>query len=94
MGQTNMDPTRDRVTLNGEIQGFGDLGMVNVEIEDKSGSSAYHIPEGCLFVYDPKERSLKRDRPEIATTEIAPSILRNFGAAVPDYMPRPATLVA
>jgi hypothetical protein len=68
--------------------------MVNVEIEDKSGSSAYHIPQGCLFIYDPRERSRKTDRPNIATTEIAPSILRNFGARVPDYMPTPATLVA
>jgi hypothetical protein len=94
MGQTNIDEAAHRVTLGGQAYGFADLGMVNVEIEDKSGSSAYHIPEGCLFVYDPLDRSVKRERPEIATTEIAPSILRNFGAAVPDYMPRPATLVA
>jgi hypothetical protein len=94
MGQTNIDESSHRVTLGVQAHGFADLGMVNVEIEDKSGSSAYHIPEGCLFVYDPLDRSVKRERPEIATTEIAPSILRNFGAAVPDYMPRPATLVA
>jgi hypothetical protein len=68
--------------------------VISVAAVDHRAPDAYHIPEGCLFVYDPLDRSVKRERTEIATTEIAPSILRNFGAAVPDYMPKPATLVA
>jgi hypothetical protein len=94
MGQQNVDASQAQVAVDGRLCSFADVGMVNVEIEDKSGSSAYHIPQGCLFIYDPRERSRKTDRPNIATTEIAPSILRNFGARVPDYMPTPATLVA
>lgn len=94
MGQTDIDESRDRVSFRGEDLPFADFGMVNVEIQDKSGCTAYHIPEGCLFVYDPRDRSAKLDRPTIATTEIAPSILRNFGAPVPSYMPSAPALVA
>jgi hypothetical protein len=94
MGQQNIDASRAQASVDGQPWSFADIGMVNLEIEDKSGSSAYHIPQGCLFIYDPRERSEKRERPNITTTEIAPAILRNFGAQVPDYMPAPATLVA
>ena len=73
---------------------FVSLGLYNQEIQDKSGSSAYHIPEGCLFIYDPKDRSVKKDRPVMGNLEIAPTIIRNFGIRPPEYMQKPAVITA
>jgi len=92
MGHPNINEPQYAVCINGQQHSLRDVGLKNVEIADKSGSSAYHIPEGCLFVYDPKDRSMKSGRPEISTLEIAPAILRNFAAQVPGYMIRPSRL--
>ena len=69
-----------------------DLGLENVEIEDKSDCSGYHIPEGCLVIYDPRDQSAKAVRPDISTLELAPAILQNYAIPVPDYMSRPVAL--
>jgi hypothetical protein len=86
MGHPNVSEDTCDLRVNGQRKSLADLGLRNVEISDKSGSSAYHIPEGCLFIYDPKDRSRKLGRPEISTLEIAPAILRNFGLQAPGYM--------
>ena len=99
LGQANLDPAPDLVTLNGAPVQFDDLGFALVEIEDEAGSSGSHVPEGILFIYDPLESSVKSIRPAkdgirpiISTTDVAPAILANFGLAIPDYMNRPGAI--
>lgn len=88
-GQDNLDSSAT-AELDGTTMRFSDLGLTNVEIEDKSGTSAYHIPAGCLFIYDPRQqRAPSASREQVSTLDIAPSILGNFGIQRPAYM-RPA----
>jgi hypothetical protein len=63
-----------------------ELGLEDVKIDDRSGTSAYHIPQGALLIYDPTDRAPKPGRATISTTEIAPTILRHFSVPVPSYM--------
>ena len=92
MGHVNLDANKTRVTLGSHSWTLEECGLRNTEIEDKSGTSAYHIPEGCLFIYDPQDRSVKNGRPTISTLDIAPAILRNFGTERPEYMTRESRL--
>jgi hypothetical protein len=78
---------------------FADFGLVNVEIQEKSGTNAYHIPQGTLIVFDGRrgngevmsDGDARRSiRPEVSVLEIAPALLRNFGVEVPDYMVKPS----
>jgi len=104
LGQRNIHLRPQRVVFRGDVVPFSELALGPVEIEDRSGANAYHIPEGCLFIYDPEHlpaasKSLSNghangaSRPSISTLDIAPAILKNFAVEVPDYMNRPATLV-
>lgn len=74
--------------LNGQDVPFEELGLESVRIDDESGSTAYHVPNGSLLVYDPRPAAAgqRRSRPRISTLEIAPAILANYGAPVPAYM--------
>ena len=94
MGHTGIDESKHVATLHGRKMSFDSLGLFNQEIQDKSGSSAYHIPQGCLFIYDPKDRAVKADRPTIGNLDIAPAIIQNFGIKPPEYMQRPVALAA
>jgi hypothetical protein len=94
MGHTGIDESKHAATLHGRKMSFDSLGLFNQEIQDKSGSSAYHIPQGCLFIYDPKDRAVKADRPTIGNLDIAPAIIQNFGIKPPEYMQRPVALAA
>jgi hypothetical protein len=91
MGQRNLDESTE-VTFGQERGSLAEWGLQNTEIEDRSGTSAYHIPEGCLFIYDPKDRSVKPRRDSISTLEIAPALLRNFRSEIPSYMLAPSRL--
>lgn len=71
---------------------FTELGLECVEIQDRTCMNAYHVPEGCLLIYDPVKAVARPDRPEISTLDIAPAILHDLGVAVPSYMHRPAAL--
>ncbi|MEJ7741856.1 MAG: hypothetical protein WKF73_04475 [Nocardioidaceae bacterium] len=63
------------------------MGLEAVEIEDRSDTTAYHIPEGILAIYDPTDPSAKRaDRPEVSVLAVAPALLKNFGVQPPAYM--------
>ncbi len=91
-GHPNL-PADAPVSLRGIGVSCGKLGMANVEITDKSGTTAYHIPTGTLVVYDPADRSPKAlGRPQISTLELAPTLLRNFGVPVPPYMKPPVSI--
>jgi hypothetical protein len=94
MGQKNMYKKPLVATLDGHPVPYADLGMQNIEIEDKSDANAYHIPEGCLLIYDPLNQGVQAARPEISTLDIAPAILRNFAVPVPKYMAAPTALAA
>jgi hypothetical protein len=85
-GGRNLEKEPAYADLDGERVHFDDLGLENVPVEDQTQENANHIPEGCLLVYDPQNRSPKPGRPQISTLDIAPAILRNFGIATPAYM--------
>ena len=72
--------------LGDEKISFEELGLENMMIEDKSGSTAYHIPEGIMVIYDPKDVSAKEGITKIPSTAVAPALLYNFGLDVPEYM--------
>jgi hypothetical protein len=80
------------VQVGERVLSFEALGLSNTPIEDMSGPSAYHIPQGCLVIYDPQDRAPKVGRAEISTCELAPTLLERFGAPRPDYMRKPVAL--
>jgi hypothetical protein len=80
------------VQLGKRVLSFEALGLSNTPIDDMSGTSAYHIPQGCLLIYDPQDRASKPVRTEISTCEIAPTLLEHFGVPRPDYMRNPIAL--
>jgi hypothetical protein len=84
LGQDNLKI--NEVVYNDQPFEFEKFGLVNMEIEDKSATTAYHIPEGIFIVYDPLDLSLKSGLEKIPSTAITPNILKSFGVAVPDYM--------
>ena len=88
--QGHLDGTSETARLLGQRVPFDSIGLERVQVEDQAGQSAYHIPEGCLFVYDSRQRLPCSERPEISTLDIAPVILKNYGIAVPSYMKEPA----
>jgi hypothetical protein len=74
---------------------FADFGLTNVEIQEKSGTNAYHVPQGCLIVFDGRATALGRSaapcvRPEVSVLEVAPALLRNYGVRAPEYMVQPS----
>jgi hypothetical protein len=73
---------------------FKDLGLAPVEIEDKAGSNAYHIPNGTLLIYDPQDLGPKPGFTQISTEEIAPTILENYSMPIPSYMRSPVAFTA
>ncbi|MGH9662693.1 MAG: hypothetical protein ACRD96_29350, partial [Bryobacteraceae bacterium] len=86
LGQRNQAHQPPVMELDGRRIPFAECGLKHVEIEEKSGANAYHIPEGALLVYDPRDPRQRVRRSRLSTVEIAPSILRNYGIAAPSYM--------
>jgi hypothetical protein len=91
-GHPNLRDQISLVTIDGADVPIEELGLSHVDIEDLSNSSAYHIPQGRLFIYDPKKRE-GGAAVKISTRDIAPSLLKNFGIAQPSYMKGSASLV-
>jgi hypothetical protein len=92
-GQKNLEKKQiDSAIFDGKIASFESLGLENIQIEDETDSTAYHIPQGSLIIYDPQDRSPKGSRTQISTLEITPTILKNFSIKVPDYMSDPERL--
>ncbi len=85
-GQSNLDDDAIDVRLGDERVNYRDMGMRNTPIEDETGSYAYHIPEGVMLIYNPKNVKATRAKMAMTTTEIAPMVLRNFRLDVPAYM--------
>ncbi len=94
-GFANLHDKDKFALVNGKKTSYEELGLKVVEIEDKSGTSAYHIPQGILLVFDPKKNAAKlsRVRNKISTLDIAPAILRNFNVHTPGYMAAPQNIL-
>lgn len=93
-GQPNLHGRKDVLTLAGDPRPLRTLGLESVEIEDRSGTTAYHQPQGVLAIYDPWT-DLPSDagaRREVSVLEVAPAWLEHFGLERPSYMVEPATL--
>jgi predicted AlkP superfamily phosphohydrolase/phosphomutase len=79
----------------GEVKTLSELGLQSVEIEERSDTTAYHVPQGVLSIYDPQDLSAKsQERPDVSVLEIAPTVLSKFGVAAPAYMQEPVGLAA
>ena len=87
IGAINLKDAEIDIGLKGQRYAPADLGLVNLSLQDAAGANAYHIPEGMCLVYEPgaPEAADSTPRP-VSTTEIAPSILANFGIRCPGYM--------
>jgi len=85
LGHRNLED--EQIVFDGFPVDFKLIGFQNEGIDDESDGTAYHIPEGCFFVYDPKDTTLKPNiRQKVSSSAVAPSILDNFGLKVPSYM--------
>lgn len=93
-GHKNLD--KEVIEFDGEQYPLADFGLANEEIDDETGSTAYHIKEGSLFIYDPKNlKGGKKERQyDVSTCAITPSILENFGVEIPDYMRKERVVTA
>jgi len=84
-GHTNL--SSDDIKLNDVICTPNDIGLTNQLVDEEASGTAYHIPEGSMFIYDPQNLQANKDRVfSIDTTRIAPSILKNFNIDRPEYM--------
>lgn len=92
LGHGNLHRKPPYAKLEGREISFEHLGLATTQIEDMTNTNAYHIPEGCLLIYDPRESFSDLGRTCISTLDIAPAILRNFSIPVPQYMQTPAEL--
>ncbi len=81
----NPDKEKLSVSLDGQTISLSNIGLEIVDIEDESGSYAYHIPEGILLVFDPNQPE-SSDHGTLSTTAIAPAMLANFNIKPPTYM--------
>lgn len=79
------------VKMNGETTDPELLGISLVHLQDAAGANAYHVPEGVLITYRhpvnaDTETSKAGGWNKISTTDVAPSLLANFGVDRPSYM--------
>ncbi len=61
-------------------------GLKNIIIDDKSSATAYHIPEGHLFSYHPKNTVSDFNTEQLPTCDIVPILMNNYGIKRKDYM--------
>jgi hypothetical protein len=74
------------IVYRGAHHSVGEFGLQNIEIDDRSARSGYHVPIGSLLVYDPLKAPRDGSRALLSVLDICPSILRNFDIPVPPYM--------
>ena len=92
IGFPNLDESQIRIELMGQMIPLEHSGMENVKIQDRCGATAYHIPQGSFIIYAPSKGLNGNDITHVSTTDIAPTILKNFNVAVPDYMKKGISL--
>jgi len=95
LGHSNISDEDLTITIGNRSAAPDEIGIANVPIEDEVGAAAYHIPEGMLLAYDPRNewRAPDTDEP-VSTTRIAPTLLELQGVRRPDYMDRPIAAFA
>jgi hypothetical protein len=92
-GQENLHEGDHVARLGESAIPLAELGLEPLMIDDASGTCAYHIPEGTLFVYRPDRRPAPgAPRVQASFLDVAPWLLENFAVPVPSYMQRPAQL--
>lgn len=74
------------IQLNGLEVPLEQSGLTNEEIEDKSSTTAYHVPEGHLFTYHPSLKNSVISEVQMPTTDILPILLNNFNVPLKSYM--------
>jgi hypothetical protein len=92
IGLPNLDESKIKIELMRQVIPLEHSGMENVKIQDRCGATAYHIPQGSFIIYAPAKGLNGNEVANISTVDIAPTILRNFNVAVPDYMSKGITL--
>lgn len=88
-GHPNL-PIDASVEIDGRALTLAEAGLMSLQIQDRAGSSGYHIPAGTLLVHDGRRSSAART--EISTLDIAPSIIAALGLAPPAHMRRAVSL--
>ena len=76
----------NKIIINGEEKELDESGL---KIINRDPGTAYHCPEGILFIYGDKNINLlfqNMMNPYIDTTKIAPFILDYFDVEIPNYM--------
>lgn len=63
-----------------------DSGLKNIVIDDKSSATAYHIPEGHLYSYHPRNEVTSFITEHLPTCDILPIIMNNYGIKRKEYM--------
>jgi hypothetical protein len=88
LGHANLKDDDIHIEVNGNKANPSEMGIENLEIQDATGSYAYHIPNGSFIIYDPKKPQIspQKTMATISTTEIAPAILKHFSINSPNYM--------
>ena len=68
-----------------------DAGMHIEPIQDMTGSTAQHVPEGCCFIYDGEKdlSALTQREQRVDLCAVSASILAALDTPVPEYMPQP-----
>ncbi len=84
-GHPNMHKRPTPVRYEGRRHALADFGLEAVEIEDRSDTTAYHVPEGVLIVYDPSATT-SGSRERVSALSVAPALLRAFGLRPLDHM--------
>ena len=92
IGFPNLEKSKIKIELMGQVVPLEHSGMENVKIQDRCGATAYHIPQGSLIIYAPARGLNGNDIAMISTTDVAPTILRNFNIPVPAYMDKGISL--
>lgn len=81
------DHRDDHATLDGRRVPLSRLGFTNTAIEDESGQTAYHVPEGALLVHHRGARpGASAPLRRVSTLDVAPMLLTRLGVPVPAYM--------
>jgi len=74
------------IAVNDSEMEMQKLGIRDVNITDLSGQTAYHIPQGSVMIYSPKQQCRTTPIETISALEIAPMVLNNYNIPAPSYM--------
>jgi len=88
-GHVNLADEDTVIQIEGKGVPFAKTGLENMEIQDKSGTTAYHIPQGAMYIYEPDFNATSDSNTQISVLDIAPSILQNYAVDIPSYMNKP-----